>query len=310
LQRILSRDEIENLDHTLIPRVRLPDVSSVFADRATRLRALAADSPLQAYLLMMATVCDAQHQVVRDANLVMSEPDPERVSLAQAHGLPPLPAVGWQRDPVWRQMLHGILEQSVAAGVPTAAVEVCRRIIDQLQRDPDAVEQQADAVLARLDHVDTAWAPFVMAGLQAYWTRLAGQFSLDQLPVVTPFGVCPMCGMLPVSSVVRIGAQIDGCRYLGCPLCSTEWHLVRVTCSNCQDTEKIAFHSIEGGPEGIKAEACGKCHVYRKIFYQEKDPFFDAVADDLATLTLDIMMGEQGFSRASHNPMFWHHGGG
>jgi len=145
--------------------------------------------------------------------------------------------------------------------------------------------------------------------LQAYWTKMAVQLGENQLPVVSPFGVCPVCGTLPVSSIVRIGAQIDGCRYLGCALCATEWHLVRVTCSHCQDTEKIWFHSIEGGTPGIKAESCGKCRVYRKIFYQEKDPWVDAVADDLATLTLDIMMGEQGFSRASRNPMLWHYGG-
>lgn len=305
MQRILSRGEIENLDHTLIPRVRQPELASVFADRAARMRSLASQSPLQAYLQMMAHVSDAQQQVVAGCDPLPGA-DESRLSLAQSHGMPPLQAVGWPRDPAWRDMLHDILMHVLDAdGVPDPAVNVCRMLAECLVKEPELIEQQADAVLANLDDVDGASAPFIMAGLQAYWTVLAAQFDQDQLPVVLPFGVCPVCGMQPVSSIVKVGAQIDGCRYLCCSLCSTEWHLVRVTCSHCEDTEKIWFYSIEDGSDAIKAESCGKCHTYRKVFYQNKDPHVDAVADDLATLALDIMMSEEGFARASGNPLLW-----
>ena len=33
----------------------------------------------------------------------------------------------------------------------------------------------------------------------------------------------------------------------------------------------------------------------------------DPVADDLASLTLDMLMGEAGYSRASGNPLLWQH---
>jgi len=36
-------------------------------------------------------------------------------------------------------------------------------------------------------------------------------------------------------------------------------------------TANIAYHSIEGGAEAIRAESCDECHTYRKILYQEKD---------------------------------------
>lgn len=305
MQRILSRGEIEGLDHTLIPRLRLPELTSVFADRAARLRTLSVDSPVQVYLQVMAHLVDAQHQVVTHVTAVPGA-DESRLSLAQAHGMPPLQAVGWQRDPVWRDMLKDIVTHVEAAeDLPTAVAEMCHVLIRQIDQDTDALEEQADALLANLDGVDHAKAPFIMAALQAYWTIMAARFDMNKLPVVTPFGVCPVCGSLPVSSIVRVGAQIDGCRYLGCSLCTSEWHLVRVTCSHCQDTEKISFHSIDGGPEAIKAESCGKCGSYRKIFYQHKDPHVDAVADDLASLMLDIMMGEEGYSRASGNPLLW-----
>lgn len=304
MQRILSRGEIEGLDHTLIPRVRLPQLASVFSERAARLRHLAGASPLQGYLMLMAHLADAQQVALRTH--VVPGASESRISLAQAHGMPPVQAVGWQRDPVWRQMLGDILDHMTRLpDVPQQAADVCNGLKHSLAESPDEVEDTADALLAKLEQIDGAAAPFVMAALQTYWTSLAGNFDITQLPVVSPFGVCALCGSLPVSSIVRIGGQSDGCRYLCCSLCSSEWHLVRVTCSHCEQTGKISYHSIEDGPEGIKAESCGDCHSYRKIFYQEKDVHVDAVADDLASLTLDILMGEEGYSRASGNPLLW-----
>lgn len=306
MQRILSRGEIESLDHTAIPRFNLPVRASVFADRAARLRHLAQDNPASAYLLLMAKLVDAQQHVL--SGFSAPEASAERLSLAQAHGMPPLQAIGWQRDPAWLGMLASMLDHVAGAGVPEPAAKVCAQLQRLARDDSAALETMADAVLAERDgEVDSAMAPFIMAALQVYWTDLASRFDERQLPVVSPFGVCPLCASLPVASVVRIGGQRDGCRYLCCSLCSTQWHLVRVTCSHCEQTEGIAYHSIEGGPEGIKAESCDHCHTYRKIFYHEKDQYFEAVADDLATLPLDVLMGEEGYSRASANPLLWQH---
>jgi len=305
LQRVLERGEIESLDHTSIPRLRLPVRASVFADRAARLRQLAHDSPLSGYLLLMAGLADGQHRAVRQCH--PPGPTAQRLELAQAHGMPPLQAVGWQRDLSWRVILAGLLEHTKGLpNLPAPAAQVTDALKQTMNDDPDALEAQADALLAeREEGIDAATAPFIMAALQAYWTSLAADFDESTLPVVSPQGVCPLCGSLPVSSVVRVGGPADGCRYLCCSLCSTEWHLVRVTCSYCQDTKEISYHAIEGEPEGIKAESCDHCHTYRKIFYQEKVLGVDPVADDLASLALDILMGEEGYSRASGNPLLW-----
>ena len=305
MQRILERGEIEGLDHTNIPRLRLPVRKAVFADRAARLRQLAADSPLAAYLHLMAGLAEGQHKALADRLFV--GPTEARIDLAQTHGMPPLQAVGWQRDPVWRELLIGLLDQVAAMPeLPDAALNIVRALKHDAQHAPDAVEAQADAILAERDEgVNAATAPFIMAALQVYWTGLAAEFDESVLPVVSPKGVCPLCGSLPVASVVRVGGQADGCRYLCCSLCSSEWHLVRVTCSHCDNTKDIAYHTIEDGPEAIKAESCDHCHSYRKIFYQEKDLNVDAVADDLASLALDVLMGEEGYARASGNPLLW-----
>lgn len=305
MQRILERGEIESLDHTSIPRLRQPVRASVFADRAARLRQLANGHPLSGYLLLMAALADAQQQAIREC--VLPGAGKDRIGLAQAHGMPPLQATGWQRDPAWRGILAGLLKQvSAATGLPPRAVQIIEALRQSLSTEAEAIDAQADALLTeRETDVDAAAAPFIMAALQVYWTSLAADFQEGDLPVISPKGVCPVCGSLPVASIVRIGGQADGCRYLCCPLCSSEWHQVRVTCSHCQDTKQIAYHQIEDGPEGIKAESCDNCHTYRKIFYQEKVLGADAVADDLASLTLDILMGEAGYSRASGNPLLW-----
>ncbi|MET0226457.1 MAG: formate dehydrogenase accessory protein FdhE, partial [Dokdonella sp.] len=52
-------------------------------------------------------------------------------------------------------------------------------------------------------------------------------------------------------------------------------------------------------------ESCDVCHSYRKIVYQEKDPKVEPLADDLATLSLDLLLGESGYHRASGHPLLW-----
>src|SRR5437868_5046602 len=120
-----------------------------------------------------------------------------------------------------------------------------------------------------------------------------------------PASVRGVCGMMPVASVVRVDKHSQGYRYLHCALCATEWHMVRLTCSQCLATQDISYHSIEGGSDAIRAESCGSCRTYRKILYQEKDTGVEPVADDLASLALGLLLGEAGYHRASGNPLLW-----
>jgi FdhE protein len=115
---------------------------------------------------------------------------------------------------------------------------------------------------------------------------------------------CPVCGSMPVSSMVQIGTT-QGLRYLHCNLCETEWHVVRVKCSNCEQTRDLHYWSLDNEQSAIKAETCGDCGTYLKILYQEKDPKVEAVADDLASLVLDARMEQEGFARSSINPFLF-----
>ncbi len=53
------------------------------------------------------------------------------------------------------------------------------------------------------------------------------------------------------------------------------------------------------------AESCDECGTYRKVVSQEKDPLAEPLADDLASLMLDLLMGETKFQRASPNPLLY-----
>jgi len=301
LQRILSRGEIEGLERNALPRLRLPS-RQVFAERAARLRHLAEGNSLGEYLALMARLVQAQHEALGAFTAPL--PDENRLSLARTHGMPPLTCEG-PLEGCWREALRAVLAALSGQELGDAPRATVARLEQTLSAEPQRLDALAQALLAGEEPGDVAAAPFLMAALQVYWTERASRLPEAVVPAAVPSRVCPVCGSLPVASVVRVGAASDGLRYLHCGLCASEWHMVRVKCSHCEDTRSVAYHHLEGASEAIKAESCDACHSYRKIFYQEKDLEVDAVADDLASLTLDVLMGEAGYVRASANPLLW-----
>jgi FdhE protein len=302
VQRILEPGQIESLDPSAIPRIRLPERASFFSTRAARLRTLANGNPIGGYLRLMASLADAQQQVLAKFEAAM--PDADAIARAQQTSMPLLPAVTPQRDPAWRDVLQRVLDRIEAAG---AVSPVLGKVLDGLRLASAAqLDAQADAIASqRFNEVDRATAPFIVAALQVVWCDLASRLDMRDIPYLDTPGACPVCGAQPVASVVRIGGPYQGYRYLQCGLCGTETHMVRVKCSHCDSTKGIAYHGVEGGNEAWKAESCDECHTYRKIGYLEKDVDIEPLADDLASLTLDLLMNEAGYRRSAPNPLLW-----
>jgi FdhE protein len=302
VQRILDPGQIESLDPSAIPRIRLPERATFFSTRAARLRTLANGNAIGGYLRLMASLADAQQQVL--AKFAAAMPSADAIAQAQRNSMPLVPAASAQRDPAWRDVLQRLLDRIEAAGAVTPALA---GVIDALRLMSAAeLDARADAVVSqRFNEVEPATAPFIMAALQVVWTDLASRFDVRDIPYLDVPGACPVCGAQPVASVVRIGGPYQGYRYLQCGLCGTETHSVRVKCSNCDSTKGIAYHGVEGGSDALKAESCDECHTYRKIGYQEKDFDIEPLADDLASLTLDLLMNEAGYQRSGPNPLLW-----
>ena len=352
MQRILQPGEIESLDRVNFPRVQLPELASLLPDRANRLRQLANGHPLGDYLRFIARLVDAQQQALQALGDVAPLPaiaSDASLDWAWTHAMP-LAAAGDFIGPVWQRVLNRLLtELGFATGDEAADAAAAadlppplRRGLAELAAMPP--ERRADLIRGLLvDEVDRAdegedagydagydageispdtarlLAPVLMAALQVVGLQVTRGLSADQLPIVSPATVCPVCASAPVASLIRIGGAVAGRRYLQCSVCATEWHCVRVKCTHCESTAGIGYLGIESGglatgsdvgagasatPGGVVvAETCDSCSTYRKVVSQEKDPFAEPLADDLASVMLDLLMNDTPFARASGNPL-------
>jgi FdhE protein len=311
-QRILEPGQIETFARASIPRVRLPDSDALFARRAARLRKLSLDASIGDYLNFLAVLVDAQHAAL--ARLSVPPPDKAHIEQSREHGMPPIHASTWARPQQWRETLEFLCASLAARADFQPGVS---ENISRIRRAASTwIESQAMPILeARNDAIDASVAPIIMAALQVHWVALAGHFVADQVKALDVPGLCPLCGTLPVASMVCAQSPYQGYRYLHCALCATEWHMVRVQCSSCGASGKdIGYNSLQSnaadnlgaaGGGAVRAETCEQCRGYRKIMYQEHDTGVDPVADDLASLALDLLLGEQGYHRASGNPLLW-----
>ena len=171
-------------------------------------------------------------------------------------------------------------------------------------RDELSAEALADASLrSEIPANDSGEAVFVAAALAAYFAHCAAELPLATLHLLPQRGRCPVCGWAPVAGVVTAAGQAPGVRDLHCGLCATAWNHVRVVCTACGESRGLALHGIEDGDGVVQAETCDECHGYVKLLYQAKDMAVEPMADDLASLGLDILVGEAGYHRNAANPL-------
>ena len=273
------------------PEVLLPRLSDIFLARSRRIASLAEGHSMAPWLSFLGRLTLSQHELLQKyPPLPLSDGNGQ--PSVREHRVPPIPASSWPRDPLWRPWAAA-LARELAPWAPAPAREILESIRTM---ESAALEALADRVLgADLDGPDAAYLPFVAAALQVHWTALAaGLDSTKIAPLDTP-GVCPACGFPPVAGVVRTDGEKARLRYLHCGLCNTEWHVVRVTCAACRESGRIAYYHVEGSDGSIRAETCEACRSYLKIVYREKSPEADPVADDLATLALDLAVEEAGY---------------
>jgi FdhE protein len=319
-QKLLTPEEIAVQAGGQVAFLRLPTIATVFAEREMRLRQLSAGHAMRDYLLFVAELCRAQQEVAGGLVGVAALP-PEAIDAASRAGIAPFDVSTTDRDPAWRDTLRSLLrrlEPRLAAGPVRAQTTALLAAADA------ALDGQADRIVRGISlGLDVAAAPLVAAGLQVHLAaQVAATAAAHDGARLAPFGrtdddrLCPCCGSRPVASVVRIGGDEGGYRYLACSLCSAQWHMVRIKCAHCRSTKGITYQSLDRGGgvtpamEGqtasgraVELECCGECGHYLKIVHMERDPEVEPVADDLATLTLDLLADEQGEVRHGTNPL-------
>jgi FdhE protein len=309
-QKLLSPEEIAVRAGEQLRFLHLPE-AGVFAERALRLRELAAGHAMRDFLLFVAELAEAQHRAL-SAGVEVPLPTAEQVDAAARAGRPLLPAETWPRAAVWRDSLRALLAD-LARRLPEGPAQATA--LQLAAATDEHLETQAGRLLSGVMlGLDLASAPLIAAGLQLHWVRLVQQTAACAMGPVAAFGriddptACPCCGSTPVASIERLGSE--GARYLACGLCATQWHYVRVKCTHCQSTKGISLQSLVAADDGaattttdavVQAECCSECGRYLKLIHPARDPGAEPVADDLASLTLDLLVSETGLQRHGVN---------
>lgn len=274
------------------PFILPPRPEQLFSQRALRLRALAGSVPsLSGYLQLMAKLAESQARLIAANNA---------------------PAVSLERNPLgalidgaWGEMLVPVV-QALIKDFPAPSTAVSQALIRIAGADGSAVNQwlvglQSGQPLPE----DVAVLPFIAAALQLELTRLAAEVDpgFNDHDQSGGAGRCPVCASWPVASMLQTVGERQGLRYLHCGFCASDWSHPRIQCVNCGSSEHLAYQSIEGVDTGVQAETCDACHVYLKRIDRDKIPRADPIADDLATLGLDLMLNERGYQRLGMNPL-------
>jgi FdhE protein len=336
--RVMPAEEIAARAGGKTEPLRWPDRATAFAERAMRLRQLANGHAMGDFLKFASRLAQAQQtaltQLGRDGGVPI--PDAAAIDRASMAGVPPVSAADWSRGAVWHQVLRDIVAAMRTDTPPGAAADALARLVNPQVADEVFLERQADALLnGVMAGVDLATAPVIAAALQVMWTHMAIEIARahaergapNTLPVgkLDEAGLCPCCGSRPVVSITRASDGMAGQRYLHCSLCGTEWYLPRVQCAHCGaiGAEKVAYESLDyrdasadppsdaqadeeesrarAAKAAIQAETCDACGHYLKIVHGDRDPLAEPVADDLASITLDLLVADSGKQRYGVN---------
>jgi FdhE protein len=299
----MSKTEVPRSDAVPIgeiaepPFARLPHPTTLFQVRADRFHALAARPELAPFLLFLSGLSACQHRLQDGLPDVVLPADEDRAR-ARKHAMPPLDRNQFVADAAFDATLDRLLRSASDVDMPDAARAA---LLGVTEADAATRLAMARAVLAdEIPVEEFAGHVFVAAALQVHYARLASLLDAKALVPVSD-GACPSCGGAPVSSMVVGWRGAHGARFCSCSLCATQWHYVRIKCTLCSSTEGISYREVEGGDGTIWGETCEACHGYVKILHQHKNPSLEPIADDVASLSLDMLLREDGYRRGSIN---------
>ena len=280
------------------PAIRLPQPEVLFAERAERLRGLADGHGLAPYLKFLADLSAMQRRILTGLPRT-TWPSPEAIAHAVTAGTPPLDRGGFLIDAAFAATWDRLATALRQVAMPDPARVALARIdrADDEARAAFVRNLLADAVPA---HAFAEHA-LMAAALQVHFTRIAAGLDAKGLKA-SGGGTCPVCAGPPVASLIVGWVGAHGTRYCACGLCGTLWNYVRIKCTLCGSTGGIAYQGIDGGPDIATAETCDRCRGYVKILHQDKEPALDPIADDVATVALDLLVCEAGYRRGAFNP--------
>lgn len=279
------------------PFVQLPDPGVLFAERAGRLRLLGSVSPLKPYLEFIADLSEAQSDIATGLDPITV---PQGNDRGREFGMPAIDRADAISQAALDTVFDRLFERARNIAKPQDAADALERVASS---DAGERRRMIEALFAGvLPPEAIAEHIYIWAGLQLYFTRLASALDPKSLKPVAD-GVCPTCGSMPSSSMVVGWHGAHGARFCSCSVCNTLWHYVRVKCVCCGSTKGIGYKEVEEGGGIIKAETCDECQSWVKIIYQQLSADADPMADDIASLGLDMLMRETPYRRGGFSPL-------
>lgn len=110
-------------------------------------------------------------------------------------------------------------------------------------------------------------------------------------------GICFVCGSTPTLGELQGNDQV---KHLRCGSCGADWTFGRLRCVYCgnEDHRTQRYFTFEKEPERMRVEVCDKCKGYLKVISAfSPTPAEMLPVEDLATLHLDYIAQERGYSR-------------
>lgn len=297
--KIIPQEQLEQqTTNTVIRQIPLlfyPSPKTLYIHRAERLKELATSSPFSEYLEFCTIIVKLQANIVKQKPVNIDLPN----SLDGQY--PPLSLYNFPLSTFWQEYLSELL------GSMTDTTEQIRLVTEQLRKNSsDQLQDKANHLInGEFNCVEGNEAMFIWSALSVYYSQLASQIKGKAVAENSDKNwLCPVCNSMPVASIIQLGSN-NGLRYLHCSLCESEWYVPRIKCTCCDNMQDIQYFSLDKELSATKTECCDICHSYLKILDQDKDPRIEVIADDIASLILDIKTEEEGFAKSGINPFIF-----
>jgi len=112
-------------------------------------------------------------------------------------------------------------------------------------------------------------------------------------------GACYVCGAQATLAELQDNNQS---KHLRCGACGADWEFPRLQCMYCRNEDHTGLRYLysDKDNERLRLEVCDRCHGYLKVIssFAPTDPEM-LVVEDLASLHLDYLARERGYSRVS-----------
>ena len=145
-------------------------------------------------------------------------------------------------------------------------------------------------------------------GLLKWILKPSLENTLGKLNLKTSFGKgrCPLCASPPAMAIVFTPEKGTAeQRLLSCCFCTYRWRFPMTGCPSCGNARPERFGLIVGDSvrdQCVRAVSCEECHTYLKTVFtgcrsdRKRPDELDMDIEDVATLNLDIMADQRGFT--------------